>query len=560
MRRSIVIVATLALAAFALAASASAAQAEPAPDKQEEKPVTPREVTIKGMVLNHHHTGQKGPSVFIYVLDGPPEIKAEFDRIMTEFYPEKGLDADAARALQGAFTARLMYYIDGPLADELLKDATYNARQVRAVTGVIREEGGKRWITATKCEESRFQYPAVMLAPDKPMVMPDREPLLLKISGQLSLKYIYVPPGRFFMGEPYYMCPHWQEDPPHMVTLTKGYYMAECPVTWAMYEAVTGRSATDERGPGAPANVSCADAYEFCRVLSERSGRKVRLPTAAEWDYAARVGTSNPPFAEKFKDQKSDAAGPVKCAAPNAWGFYDMFSTGWERVSDGPDGVERRDTVDPRHIPPEDSGQADATRKHGHIAKGNSGYAIGEIEYITSEAGPPDVYPGVLRFRVVVEGAAEGGDEGQVKTEESHPTLHAFELKPYSGPEDEVRLKARCLKVMPKPAGGWAELKEFTIYEFEVSEVPQNIPQRMMSEGARFEVGVKFNAVMAPALEAATQRMTTKGEIGRIRIGEVYVLTITDRLPTGWEAIRSVLARGALRMIPCLAIDEVQEK
>jgi hypothetical protein len=396
------------LAAFALTVPALAAEAAPSPAKHEENPAAENEVTLKGMVLNQAHTGEEEPSVFVYVLDGPPEVKAEFDKIMIEYYPEKGLDGDAARRLLDQFTARLKYYIDGPLADKLREGATYNARQVMAVTGVIHEKDATKWITASKCEESQFQYPAVMLAPDRPLAMPDREPFVLKITDELSLKCIHVPAGKFFMGEPYYMCPHWQEDPPHMVTLTKGFYMAECPVTWEMHDAATGGSSTGEREPKAPANLSCVNIYDFCRILSEKSGKTVRMPTAAEWDYAARVGTSNPPFAVKFKDQASDATKPVKSKAPNAWGFYDMFSTGWERVSDGSGTIDRQDTVDPQHIPPEDSGQADRNHKHGHFGKGNIGYAIGEVEYIQSDPCPPGEYPGVVRFRVVVEDQPAG--------------------------------------------------------------------------------------------------------------------------------------------------------
>jgi formylglycine-generating enzyme required for sulfatase activity len=127
------------------------------------------------------------------------------------------------------------------------------------------------------------------------------------------------------------------------------------------------------------------------------------LPTAAEWDYAARVGTSNPPFAEKYADQASDATGPVKSHRPNAWGFYDMVSTGWERVSDSSRQIDREDAVDPQHIPPEDRGRTDPKASHGHFAKGKAGYALGEVEYIGSEACPPKTYPGVVRFRIVVE-------------------------------------------------------------------------------------------------------------------------------------------------------------
>ncbi len=89
-----------------------------------------------------------------------------------------------------------------------------------------------------------------------------------------------------------------------------------------------------------------------------------------------------------------------------------MLSTGWERVSDGTGELDRQDMVDPQHIPPEDSGRADANAKHGHFAKGNAGYAVGEVEYISSDPSPPKTYPGVLRFRVVVEGPSGKGQLG----------------------------------------------------------------------------------------------------------------------------------------------------
>jgi formylglycine-generating enzyme required for sulfatase activity len=378
------------------------------------------ETTIKGMVLNNVHTGETQKSVFVYTLDGTPEIRAEVDKIMADDYPEKGLDGDAARKVQDRFTARLKYFIDGPHAEELCQKATYGARQPTALTGTVAERDGKRWITVSKYADATLQWPARMLAPDKPLVMPDRPALLLKINEKLSLRCIWVPPGKFFMGEPYYQCPHWQEDPPHMVTLTKGFYMAEHPITQEMFEAVVGSNPSRGKMAKAPVNVSCVQMYEFCRILSQTSGRKVRVPTAAQWEYAARVGTSNPTFKEKYKDQDSSGAGPmaVKSKRPNAWGFYDMVSSGWERVSDSSSQLDRQDTVDPQHIPPEDQGKADKNRKHGHVGKGNAEYAVSEIEYIQSDPGPEKTYPGVIRFRVVVEaepatiragGTADGG-------------------------------------------------------------------------------------------------------------------------------------------------------
>jgi hypothetical protein len=366
-----------------------------------------KEVAITCNVLSNVHTGEKDKSLFLLAFDGTPEIKAEFDRIMAEYFPAKGLDADAAVKLQDQFMTHLRYDIalDGPVAEELWKKAQYTVRRAMVATGVVAIKGGRKWITLSKCEPAaRFAIPPRMLAPDRPLLMPDREPLVLRIDDKLSLKCIYVPAGRFLMGEPYYQVPHWQEDPSHLVTLTKPYYLAEHPVTQEIYEAVMGVNPSTVKGPRMPVHkVDCANMYEFCERLSRKAGRMVRIPTAAEWEYAARVGTSNPTFKRKYAEQASNASTkyaspplPVKSKRPNAWGFYDMHSGWWERVSDGTRTIDRQAVVDPVHIPPEDAGKATRGRKHGHFGKGQWSYAISEVEYITSEAGD-------YRFRVFVE-------------------------------------------------------------------------------------------------------------------------------------------------------------
>jgi formylglycine-generating enzyme required for sulfatase activity len=133
-------------------------------------------------------------------------------------------------------------------------------------------------------------YPDKMMAADKPFAMPDKEPFVLKINDNLTLKCVCIPPGKFLMGTPLYMWPYFMEEYPHMVSLTKSFYLSEVPVTQEVYEAVMGSNPSTAMDPRLPVqDPTFADLRKFCQALSEKTGRKVRLPTDAEWEYAARV-------------------------------------------------------------------------------------------------------------------------------------------------------------------------------------------------------------------------------------------------------------------------------
>lgn len=367
-----------------------------------------KQVTLTCNILSNVHTGEREKSLFLIAYDGTPEVKDQFDKIMAE-YPDKGLDAGTAVKIQNLFMTKLRYNINitEPISEGLYKTAANSIRNVMVATGTVEEKDGQKWITLTKCDPAaKWTFPAKMTGPDKPLVMPDKDPLEVKVSDKLSVKCIYVPPGKFMMGEPYYQGPHWQEDPPHLVTLTKGFYMAECPVTQEVYEAVMGNNPSAIKDPQMPVHkVDCANMYAFCDKLSEKIGKKVRIPTAAEWEYAARVGTSGPTFKEKYAEQNSNAeakymSGPlaVKSRKPNAWGFYDMHSGWWERVSDATQ-VQRKDEVDPVHLPAQDKDPERRGQKHAHFGKGQWTYYISEVEFIESSAGD-------YRFRIVVEADA----------------------------------------------------------------------------------------------------------------------------------------------------------
>jgi formylglycine-generating enzyme required for sulfatase activity len=367
-------------------------------------------VTLKGsMVCNGACIPDPKPGdheMVLFAIDGTPEVRAELNQIMKKFYPDKGLDAEAAQKLMDQFSARLKYYLD-PNSPALKGTKNKGKNHYcmpalpRAVTGVVAYRGGKKWITATRIQPAKLRFPAKMLAADKPFVKPDKPPVILKVADKLSLTCIYIPPGKFLMGTPVYMWPYFVEEYPHQVQLTKPFYMAEIPVTQKMYEAVMGTNPSKVKDPELPLqDPRFADIEKFCRLLSAKNGRKVRLPTDAEWEYAARVGTSNPGFAVKYRQQNS--TGPngfkaplkVKSKRPNAWGLYDLASCWWEISADKGMYNVRHSEVDPRH-PPADNG-AKTQRSGRGIIQGN--WSIATHEFITEKPG----YAG-HKFRVIVE-------------------------------------------------------------------------------------------------------------------------------------------------------------
>jgi formylglycine-generating enzyme required for sulfatase activity len=192
-----------------------------------------------------------------------------------------------------------------------------------------------------------------------------------KINPKNGQTYVWIPAGSFKMGcsPDDHHCAS-DEVPVHNVEITKGFWMAQTPVTvgaWKKYGKATlpqrdefGRKLNDAAGdPNLPVvEATWDDAVGYC------SAAGMRLPTEAEWEYAARAGTTGATYGwqdsiawyadnsgkkpvdgldmynsdqstfQKRLYNNGDGPRPVKLKQPNAWGLYDILGNVWEWTAD----------------------------------------------------------------------------------------------------------------------------------------------------------------------------------------------------------------------------------
>ena len=164
-----------------------------------------------------------------------------------------------------------------------------------------------------------------------------------------SSGFVWIPAGSFIMASPVSEVDRWTSEIQHQVTISQGFWMSDHEVTQWEYQSLMGVNPSFFAGDiNLPVEqINWQEAVNYCAVLTERERglgkitdqQRYRLPTEAEWEYAARAGSVGSRYGEldaiawhgKNSENKTHT---VKQKQPNAWGLYDMLGNLMEFCSD----------------------------------------------------------------------------------------------------------------------------------------------------------------------------------------------------------------------------------
>lgn len=191
----------------------------------------------------------------------------------------------------------------------------------------------------------------------QPIVTPPARPVsVVTFSNSLGMQLARIPAGQFTMGSPTLEVGRVGGEHQHVVQLSKEYCLGVHEVTQQQFQQVMGTTASPRPREASlppsevgrlPANsILWSEAVQFCQRLSERleeqaAGRRYRLPTEAEWEYACRAGTTTAwnTGAVLTSQEANINSGVVRPKAiglyrPNAWGLFDMHGNVEEWCAD----------------------------------------------------------------------------------------------------------------------------------------------------------------------------------------------------------------------------------
>ena len=164
-------------------------------------------------------------------------------------------------------------------------------------------------------------------------------------TNSLDMEFVWIPAGEFQMGTPMHVGTDYDDETRHTVRISRGFWLGKYEVMQREWGAVMGTNPSKflDCGPRCPVDgVSWEDAQAFIRELNEReseNGYEYRLPTEAEWEYAARAGTTGIRYGELdevawHSGNSDEATHTVGQKRANAWGLHDMLGNVSEWTGD----------------------------------------------------------------------------------------------------------------------------------------------------------------------------------------------------------------------------------
>jgi sulfatase modifying factor 1 len=249
-------------------------------------------------------------------------------------------------------------------------------------------------------------------------------------TNSIGLRLVRIEPGQFQMGS---TGGDFDELPIHAVKISQSFSMAATEISNAQYEQFDpahrvrrGQFGLSKEDDEAVVFVSWREAARFCEWLSEKEGKKYRLPTEAEWEYACRAGTSTAyhtgdTLPEAYHKQQRQGEVPVPVSLqvgrtpPNAWGLHDLHGNVEEWCHDWYGAYQAGEQTDP-------AGPANGDFK---ITRGGSHNTLLPFLRSANRSGTlPDDKHWLIGFRVV-----QAQPPKSEPARQSSPPLWAAEVK-----------------------------------------------------------------------------------------------------------------------------------